>query len=453
MKPTTLLAVLAPVSVLALAASLHVARTAEARAGVRGYWDEEIVEFVRARVAASYVDELSDKQMKDAFYAAVEGYLKSLPDEYNHFIPPDEYRKWTEDTAGRYAGVGVKVQSNAQGIGVAGVFPGGPAAAAGIRIGEVITHVDGRPMAGFDTAVANPNVQLLKGPQGSTVTATVMTPPAEGAPADAAPRVRDVVLTRAFIQPPTVFPRRLGANGSVGYLRVTEFVETTITEFDRALDPMIADGVKTVVVDLRGNGGGVLPATVHLADRFLPGGEIVRLQGRDASARRVHVAKEDGTVPASVGLVVLVDGRSASASEVFAGCIQDYRRGVLLGTRTYGKFLVQNITEIPGRGAGVKITTARYQTPNGRSYQRPPRDTHGGPCGLIPDVVVELSEGDAETLEKAWRNEDDAVWGASPRHADVAPDWIDPQLRRALDLIAGNLLLQEIRSGSSPGNG
>lgn len=250
-----------------------------------------------------------------------------------------------------------------------------------------------------------------------------------------------------------MFPRRIGAGGAVGYLRVSEFVETTIAEFDRALDPMVADGVKTVIVDLRGNGGGVLPATVHMADRFIAKGEIVRLQGRDTTSRRVHAAQEPGTVPDTVGLVVLVDGKSASASEVFAGCIQDYRRGVLLGTRTYGKFLVQNITEIPGSGAGVKITTARYQTPNGRSYQRAARDGQAGPSGLIPDVVVELAQADADKLQHAWRNEDDAMWGAPPRHPDVPEGWIDPQLQRALDLIAGNLLLQEIRGGSPPKNG
>jgi carboxyl-terminal processing protease len=453
MKPSILLAVLAPVSVLALAASLHVARTAEARIAARGYWDEGIVEFVRTRVAASYVDELSEAQLRDAFYAALDGYLRSLPDEYNHFIAPVEYKAWSEDTAGRYAGVGVKVQSNALGIGVAGVFPGGPASSGGIRIGDVITHVDGRSMAGFDTTAPNPNVQLLKGREGSQVTATVSTPPGKDAPAGAAPAVRNVVLTRQLIQPPTVFPRRIGAGGAVGYLRVSEFVETTIAEFDRALDPMVADGVKTVIVDLRGNGGGVLPATVHMADRFIAKGEIVRLQGRDTTSRRVHAAQEPGTVPDTVGLVVLVDGKSASASEVFAGCIQDYRRGVLLGTRTYGKFLVQNITEIPGSGAGVKITTARYQTPNGRSYQRAARDGQAGPSGLIPDVVVELAQADADKLQHAWRNEDDAMWGAPPRHPDVPEGWIDPQLQRALDLIAGNLLLQEIRGGSPPKNG
>src|SRR5262245_36187817 len=138
MKSSTVLAVLAPVSLLALVGALHVARTAEARVGARGYWDEDVVDFVRARVAASYVDELSDEQMRDAFYAAVEGYLKSLPDEYNHFIPPDEYRRWSEETAGRYAGVGVKVQTNPSGIGVAGVFPGGPASLGGIHVGDVI---------------------------------------------------------------------------------------------------------------------------------------------------------------------------------------------------------------------------------------------------------------------------------------------------------------------------
>jgi carboxyl-terminal processing protease len=376
--------------------------------------------------------------------------VKSLPDEYDDYIPPEEYRKWVDDTAGHYAGVGIRIDIvKGEGLRIAGLFRGGPAAFAGLRIGDVITHVDGKSLATADLERPE-NLRVLKGPPGSKVTVAVKTPPAKDAPAGTAATTRRVEIVRAEIRPPTVFSRRIGPKGSVAYIRLSEFVDTTSGDFDAALDGMLAAGAKSVVVDLRHNGGGVLPVTVHCADRFIRSGDIVRMTGRGPSGSRSETAKAAGTIPDSVTLIVLVDGQSASASEVFSGCIQDHRRGVLLGTRTYGKFLVQNITEIPGRGSAVKLTTARYVTPNGRSYARELKATDAAPAGLIPDVVVALSPEDAAKLKKAFENQEEVVWGTPVKHADVAADWVDPQLQRALDLLGGNLLLQEIQGSEEP---
>ena len=452
MKPTTVLWILLPLAALSLVAALYVAREAEARAPSNVVWDEDEMAFVRRMVADTYVDELSEPQSRDAFYACIDGYVKSLPDEYNDFLPPDEYKKWSENTAGHYAGVGVRIEARKEGLLLAGVLPGGPAAKAGLRAGEIVTTVDGRSLAESEGS-RDANVKLLKGPVGSTVKVTVLAALPADAPAGTARPSREVVVTRDVVSPPTVFTRRLGPGAKVGYLRVTEFVEATAVDFDRELDAMVAAGLKSVIVDLRGNGGGLLPTTVHMADRFISQGEIVRMTGRTKSARRVEMAKAEGTIPDGVGLYVLVDGGSASASEVFSGCIQDYRRGVLLGTRTYGKFLVQNITEIPGRAAAIKLTTARYQTPNGHSYARNPKDRDGPAQGLTPDIVVELSADDKAKFQKSWINFEEETWGATPKYPEVAADWIDPQLQKALDLIAGNLLLQDIRTGTEKKNG
>lgn len=448
MRPTTLAWILTPLSVVALFAALRLTRQAEAR-GAGMVWDDEAFAFVRRLVADTYVDEVSERQSRDAFHAALDGYVRSLPDDYNDFIPPEEYRKWMDDTAGHYAGVGVKIKVlPGEGILVQGVFPGGPASRAGVRIGEIVTHVNGTALGATDLS-REENVRVLKGPAGSSVTVTLKTPPPADAPKGALASVRTIAITRGDIRPPSVFARRIGKDASVGYVRIEEFVEATIPDFDQALDGLVAAGVRAVVVDLRGNGGGVLPATVHVADRFVRAGDIVRMTGRSRMARPSYVARADGTIPDTVGLVVLVDGRTASASEVFAGAIQDHRRGVVLGTRTYGKFLVQNITEIPGRGAAVKLTTSRYMTPNGRSYARDPKKPDE-PAGLLPDVVFELTEADRARLTMAFENQEEAVWGAAPLHPEVPADWVDPQLQKALDLIAGNLLLQEIRGGASP---
>jgi carboxyl-terminal processing protease len=477
MKPSSSMLVLAPLvgTLIAFAAAIVVTRSAEARGGEGAYWDDEEVAFVRRMVANSYVDELGDKKQQDLFYGALDAYVKGLPDEYNDFYPPDEYRRWRDDTAGHYAGVGVRVEAEARGIRLVGVYPGGPAAKAGLAIGDVVTSVEGRSLAGAD-ARRDATVRILKGTPGSAVHVRVWSPavrpaaapesrpaPApEGTPAPEgssppaagaeAGTERDVTMVRDVIRPATVFPRRVGKDGRTAYIRIAEFTEQTADDFDRALDDALAGGARAVVVDLRGNGGGVLPSTVRAADRFVRDGVIVRMEGRAYNATRVEAAHANDTIPDDVGLVVLVDGHTASASEVFAGCIQDHRRGVVLGSRTYGKFLVQNITEIPGKGAALKLTTARYQTPLGRSYQRPPKDPTGAPAGLIPDIALELAAADREKLDQQLADVEDAVWGVPAKHPEVGPGWVDPQLQKALDLIDGNLLLEKIRS-SGRGNG
>jgi carboxyl-terminal processing protease len=445
MKPTT--AVLVVVPLLAVLAATGVvffqARGAEARADDGLFWDDEVASYVRRMVAASYVDDVSGARSTELFYSALDGYLKPL-DEYCDFIPPDDYRKWKEEASGEYEGIGVKVNEVAEGLELAGVLPGGPAARAGLKVGDVLTAVEGRTLRGVDLR-RDGVVRTLKGPPGSRVRVSVLVKAAPG-PA------RDVVVERGTIRTPSVFARRVGANGKTGYLRISQFAESTAEDFDAELDRMLAGGVTSVVLDLRGNGGGVLPAVVHVADRFLSSGEILRMTGRAPNATRVERAKSEGTIPESIGLVVLVDGRSASASEVLAGAIQDHRRGVLLGTRTYGKFLVQNITELSGKDAAIKLTTARYQTPHGRWYKRTSRDANVAE-GLLPDIAVETSAADREKLWKAWVNAEDAVWGHPPEHPEVPADWVDPQLQRALDLLDGNVLLQQIREPKDRRNG
>lgn len=429
--------------VIALLALLAQGRGAEARPEGGLFWDDDLASYVRRSVAATYVDEIPQGRQAQLYYAALDGYVHSL-DEYCDFIPPDEYVKWREQASGHYEGIGVQVKGSPEGLVLLGVFPGGPADKAGLKVGEILTTVEGVKMAGLDPQ-RDEAVKLLKGPPASPVRVAVVTKPPKDAPPEVKSSSREVTIIRGTIRPPTVFPRRLGVNGKTGYLRLKEFVDQTAEDFDRELNALVKAGVTSVILDLRGNRGGVLPATVRVADRFLNHGAIVKMQGRTPSANRVDVAKAEDDIPDSIALVVLVDGESASASEVLAGAIQDHRRGVLLGTRTYGKFLVQNITETPGHAA-LKLTTARYTTPLGRWYQRTSKDPSVAE-GLLPDIVVEMSAQDREKLAKAQENAEDAVWRHEPSFPEVAADWIDPQLKRALEVIDGNQLLQEIRGG------
>jgi carboxyl-terminal processing protease len=441
MKASTWVVALAPSAVVALAVALVWDRMslADARAAESTFWDPTVVEFVRGRVAESYVDPLPREKTTELFYSALRAYVGGL-DPYSDFLPPDEFRVWTELHAGHYAGVGVRIQRSPEGLRIVGVLPDGPAARAGIAIGDVVTAVEGRSLAGAE--VRDEAVQLLKGPEGSRVTVTVQSPPSGDEPEAARPAARDVSLVRAEIRPPTVFARRIGEGGSVAHLRLTEFVDTTDEGLDQHLDRMLADGARSVVLDLRGNGGGTMTACVRVADRFLRSGDIARTVGRTRDAVQSHVAEDAGTIPDDVGLVVLVDGHSASASELLAGAVQDHRRGVLVGTRTHGKFLVQSVMTVPGKQAGLRLTTARYVTPLGRWFRRTSKDPDV-PQGIVPDVVVPLDAKEQRRLRESWANEEDAAWGEPPRY-DVPADWVDPQVRRALAILEGGVALGDV---------
>jgi carboxyl-terminal processing protease len=209
------------------------------------------------------------------------------------------------------------------------------------------------------------------------------------------------------------------------------------------------------VLDVRDNRGGVLQAAVHVVDRFLSRGLIVTMDGRRGvtgatDARSATAQPSD--VPDTMPLAVVVNGESASASEVVAGALQDHRRALLVGERTYGKFLVQQITDIPNRDAALTITTSRYYTPSGRSYQRRGGERgHGAsaesgePAGLLPDVVVPLDDEQRKTLRMSFDNQEGEPWGEAPVHAEVPASHVDPQLQKAMEILEGDLVLRKLR--------
>ena len=201
----------------------------------------------------------------------------------------------------------------------------------------------------------------------------------------------------------------------------------------------------------------MLSVATDLVDRFIDRGTIVRMEGRTRDSRRPTHAKAQKRDVLRLPLVVLVDGRSASASEVVAGALQDHRRAVVVGERTYGKFLVQSITEIPRRGAALKLTTARYYLPSGRSYQAPldtvdPETGLHDPAGLLPDIVVEHSDEVKRKMLEQWANADGKHWGED-NEFDVPDDWVDPQLAKAVQVLRGEVSFQPIRRGAKKGRG
>ncbi|MDJ0520959.1 MAG: S41 family peptidase [Planctomycetota bacterium] len=446
------IAILLSTAMLALLlAFLFASRGAGANqgAGASPLWDEGIEAFVRRKVAFSYVDELDEAKAREAFHRAMDAYVGF--DSYCDFIPPEEYRRWKSDTAGRYAGLGVKIQSVEEGLHVVGVFPDGPAAKAGIQIGDTIVRASDKLLAGLGVEEITP---LLKGTPRSVVRVGLIRGPRPDKGPAQGPEV-EVSVTRAIIRPPTIFARRVGPDGRFVQVRLTDFTEETAEEFDRVLDREAkAKPVAGIILDVRHNGGGVLGIAVRVVDRFLRKGQlVVRMEGRGSDATKNYTASGRKDKYLDLPLVVLVDRFSASASEIVAGALQDHRRAVLVGARTYGKFLVQSVMEIPGKNAAVKLTTSRYYTPSGRSYQGPPRqpgneEEHPEGAGLIPDVLVELTEEQKTTLRQFWVNEEGRPWNEIKRWPEIADDYVDPQLERALMLLQGELVLQQIQRGS-----
>jgi carboxyl-terminal processing protease len=294
---------------------------------------------------------------------AAAGLLETLDDPYAVYYDAERYERLAADLDGEFVGVGITIEQTDAGVIVSGILPGSPAEEAGVMAGERITSVDGTPVTPETTS--GDVVEQIAGPAG-----TVRTIGLDGGEAGA----RQVTLTLRVLELPQVTSRVL--DGGYGYVRVAQFTRDVAERMGEVLEQFQRDGVPGVVLDLRGNPGGLLDEAVDVVGLFVEEGVAVRVEDGDAvQERRVP----GGAVAPDLPLVVLVDGNSASASEIVAGAIQDLGRGQVLGTRTFGKGTVQTIQDLAG-GAGVKFTTARYLTPSGDSIEG---------VGVAPDAVLE----------------------------------------------------------------
>jgi len=323
-------------------------------------------------------------------YAAIGGEVGALDDRYSVFFTAAELKGFTRALDGAsFGGIGIQLAFDAatKQWRAETVFPGEPAARAGLRDGDVIVAVNGTMLAGLADAGIS---AALRGPVGTTVRLTVVR--------DGSELAQPVAVVRATVTPPDVTERLLP--GDVGYVALRGFPLDAATQLRAALQRLAARGARATVLDLRGNGGGYESAAVHVASLFIPAGPIVANQGR-RGPRAVEDADGDALPPGP--LVVLVDGDSASGAELVAGALQDRKRGTLVGTRTFGKGVAQEMFPLPD-GAALKLTTMRYYTAGGRFIDG---------TGLTPDITVTQPDG--------------AVRGEPGR---------DPQLDRALALLA-----------------
>jgi len=316
------------------------------------------------RIRAQYVEEVDTE---DLIEAAINGMLTSL-DPHSSYLSPKDAVKMREQTRGEFGGLGIEVTQEEGFVKVVSPIDGTPADEAGMEAGDFITHVDGESLLGLGLDDA---VEMMRGPVGSDIVITVVR---EG---QAEPF--DVSITRATIELTVVRSR---TEGSTVVLRLTTFNEQTFPKMKEAIEEKVAalggmENVNGFVVDMRNNPGGLLNQAIRVSDAFLEEGEIVSTRGRDPEdGDRVNA--RPGDLAEGKPMVVLINGGSASASEIVAGALQDHRRAIVIGTKSFGKGSVQTVMPLRGEGA-MRLTTARYYTPSGRSIQA---------LGVSPDIVV-----------------------------------------------------------------
>ena len=355
---------------------------------------------VYERIRAEYVEPINDR---DAIENAINGMLNGL-DPHSSYLNQRSYRDLQVQPRGEFGGLGIEVTQENGYIKVISPIDDTPAARAGIKAGDIITQLNGTSVKGMTLQEA---VEQMRGERGTAIKLTIRR--------EGADKPLELSLTREVIRPQVVRFRL--ESGDIGYVRVTSFNEQTDTGLRKAIQTLRqqagAGGLKGLVLDLRNNPGGLLDQAVQVSDDFLEQGEIVSTRARRPEDAQRWNAKP-GDIAQGVPMVVLINGGSASASEIVAGALQDHRRAIVLGVKSFGKGSVQTVMPIPGQGA-IRLTTARYYTPSGRSIQG---------TGIEPDIEVLSQRQEANAgppqrereadLRKSLRNE-----GGTPAQAGV----------------------------------
>ncbi|MEX2168143.1 MAG: S41 family peptidase [Pirellulales bacterium] len=379
----------------------------------------EIANLASARVGLS-----GSATMHEFTAAAADGL-----DNYSAFLTSDQLRDVYAQIEGNFVGLGVELKADNQALAIVDVIPRSPAEQAGLKAGDRIVAVDGKQTTELSTDEA---AGMLTGVEGSIVQVTIESP---GVP------LRTVAVRRAHVEVPSledvkIIERQYG----VAYVRIPVFQKTTARDLEAALWDLHRQGMRSLIIDLRRNPGGLLTSSVELADKFVADGGIVSTRGRNHAEDFDYRAHRGGTW--RVPLVVLIDGDSASASEIFAAAILDNRRGTIVGERSFGKGSVQGIFPLGNNGGGVRLTTASFYSPNGSPISK---------VGVQPDIVVRRATSDAEgRYETTYRGPQPAEAGErTAAQPDLPQPAVDPQtagdeaLSKAIDVARGQMALRQ----------
>lgn len=333
-----------------------------------------------------YVDNyyLNDVTLKDYSEGLYRGYMSSLKDKYAAYYSKEEYDSVNESTEGKYVGIGCSIvyEPDKREFTLVQPYEGGPADKAGVRTGDVLTAIDGKKTDKMDL---NQVVTTMKGKKGTEVTITILR--------SGVKEPMDFKITRDKVVTETVSSKMLENN--IGYISISGFKENTVKQFSDAVDKLEKQGMQGLIIDERDNGGGSLSAVVSIADRILPEGLIVYTRDKNNKGEDFYCKdKKEIDLP----IVLLVNENSASASEVLAGALKDHEVATLVGTKTFGKGIVQSIFPLSD-GSAVKLTTSKYYTPNGNNIHE---------VGIVPDVKVELDQKYKE-MEKPTDKDDNQL--------------------------------------------
>lgn len=382
------------------------------------------------QIRTGYVEELSDSELLEL---AIQGMLMSL-DPHSAYLTKDAFADLQTSTSGEFSGLGLEVGMEDGYVKIIAPIDGSPAAEAGLQPGDIILKLDGRTVKGMGLGEA---VDMMRGPRGTEIDLTI------GRPGESQPF--DITLTRDTIKVASVRERIL--EPGYGYIRIAQFQHGTGADVRKSLQRLQEkDTLKGLVLDLRSNPGGVLQASVEVADLFLDGGLVVYTEGRLPNSD-VEYAAEPGDASNGIPVVVLINGGSASASEIVAGALQDHSRAVIMGTDSFGKGSVQTVMPISEERA-VKLTTALYFTPNGRSIQA---------AGIAPDILVERAQvttfDNPGQISEADLNRHLNNGNGEPRRREARKSLLteDNQLYEALTLLKGvNILARQGEVRSEP---
>ena len=388
----------------------------------------ELFSVVMERVRKDYVDG-QKLTYRELVYAALKGMLNTL-DPHSEFMEAEKYKELQNDTQGAFGGLGIVIAMKDNFITVVAPMEDSPGFKAGIMSGDRIIKIDGKSTERMSLPDA---VKTLRGEPGTDVKLTLVRPSSN--------QVKDYKLTRAVINIDMVkdinskkeFP--LGEN-KIGYIRLVQFGEKTSADLEAALKKLKAEGMQGLVLDLRWNPGGLLDQAVDVCEKFLPRGDlVVTTEGTNPSQNSVRKAMGRGDELHNMPIVVLVNLGSASASEIVAGCLQDTKRAIILGEKTFGKGSVQSILPLSD-GSALRLTTAKYYTPSHKVIHEE---------GITPDIVVPLTEEQEREIQL--KHTPGGIQSLDDKDRDRVLSARDPQLDRAMDLLKGITLFTQRAPG------
>ncbi len=344
------------------------------------YYYLDLLNTVYNIIEQSYVDE-TNVDPKKLFHGAIKGMLESLGDPHTAFLSEDDFKELKTETSGKFGGLGIHISSKDDFIYVVSPIEGTPAYRMGIKPGDYIIAIESESTKGMPVDVA---VKKLRGNPGTKVKITLKR----------GNDIFDLVITREIINVPTIRYGWLDESRGIGYIRIIQFSENTKDLFLKGVESLKKGTLKSLIIDVRYNPGGLLNQVIEILDYMIPRGIILETKGRAyGTSEKYYASGENLILPENLPIVVLINEGSASASEILAGVLQDTHRAVIVGKKSYGKGSVQTVRELPD-GSGIRYTIAKYYTPSGRTPDK---------LGITPDVEVsetQLSEEEIENIRK-----------------------------------------------------